>query len=155
MLITFQAGLGRWSFWTWNVVFSSCHNNHEPEQSPTGGVFESVRGTPIRDVPKRGKILLKRGLPKLSRDSGVCPRLSMPKRGTCSHPTFDHSCSPAIHSRKKKTGWLGGVQEARETLQILIWGRFDGEHGRRRWRKAVSPFLSVFSGETVPGTPFC
>ena len=37
-----------------DVVFSSRHNNHELEQSPTGGVFEPVRGTPNRNVPKRG-----------------------------------------------------------------------------------------------------
>ena len=47
---------------TWDVVFSSCHNNHELEQSPTGGVFESVRGTPIRNVPERGEIAPKTGI---------------------------------------------------------------------------------------------
>ena len=39
---------------------------------------------------------------------------------------------------------MGGAQGARQTLQILIWSRFDREHGRRRRRKALSPFLSTF-----------
>ena len=72
----------------------------------------------------------------------------MPKKGYL-HPTFDHSRSPDIHSREKKklSGWLGGAQGARQTLQILIWSRFDGDHGRRRRRKAVSPFLPfIFLG---------
>ena len=87
----------------------------------------------------------KGGLPKLSRDGPVYPRASIPKRGTWSHPTFDHSRSPAIHSRKKeKTGCLGGAQGARQTLQMLILSRFDGEHGHRRRQKALSPFLSRF-----------
>ena len=41
-------------------------------------------------------------LPKLSRDGGVYPRASIPKRGTLSHPTLDHSRSPAIHSLEQK-----------------------------------------------------
>ena len=109
-------------------------------QSPTGGVFEPVRSAPIRDGPKRGKIAPTR------RTSQTFPRLSMPKRGTCSHPTFDLSFTRYTHAKKKKTldGWE--VQGARQTLQIFIWSRFDGEHGHRRRRKAVSPFLSFFWG---------
>ena len=73
-------------------------------------------------------------LPKLSRDGAVYPHASIPKRDTWSHPTFDHSRSLDMHSRKKKT------------LQNLIWSRFDGEHGRCRRRKLSSPFLSRFWG---------
>ena len=40
------------------------------EQSPTGDVLEPVRGTPIRDVPKRGKIVPKRGLPNFKETAG-------------------------------------------------------------------------------------
>ena len=39
---------------TSDVVFSSRHNYHELEQSPTGGGFEPVRGTPNPNVPKKG-----------------------------------------------------------------------------------------------------
>ena len=53
-------------------------------------------------------------LPKLSRDGGVYPRASIPKRGTWSHPAFDHSRSPAMHSRKKKEKSLDGWEEPRE-----------------------------------------
>ena len=49
---------------TWDVVFLPCRNNYELEQSPAGGVFEPVRGTPVRNVPKRGKIVPKGVLPK-------------------------------------------------------------------------------------------
>ena len=105
---------------------------------------------------KGGKIVPKGAIPKLSRDGGVYPRASIPKRGTWSHPTFDHSRSPAIHSRKKeKTGCLGGAQGARQTLQMLILSRFDGEHGHRRRQKALSPFLSRFFFFGGGCTPFC
>ena len=90
-------------------------------------------------------------LPNLSRDGGVHPRAS-PKRGTCSHPIFDHSRSPAIHSRKRTSGWLGGAQGARHTQQIFSWNRFDGEHRRRRRRKALYLFWLRFFGGC---TPFC
>ena len=52
--------------------------------------------------------------------------------------------------RKEHSGCLGGAHGARQTLQIFIWSRFDGEHGRRRQRKALSPFLSRFSGGVYP-----
>ena len=39
---------------------------------------------------------------------------------------------------------MGGAQGARQTLSILIWSWFDGEHGRRRRRKDLSLFLSIF-----------
>ena len=50
-------GSGPLAVSTWDVVFciSSCHNIHELGQSPNGGGFEPVRGTPIRYMPKRGK----------------------------------------------------------------------------------------------------
>ena len=87
-------------------------------------------------------------LSKLSRDDRVYPRVSVPKRGTCSRPTFDHSFTRYTPAKKKKKNsrWLGGAQGARQTLQIFIWSPFDGEHGRRRRRKAVSPFLSMVWG---------
>ena len=138
---------------TSDVVFSTCYNHHELEQSPTSGVFEPVRGTPNRDVSKRGKSCQKGVLPKLSRDGGVYPRASIPKRGTWSHPTFDHSRSPAIYTlekKKKLPRCLGGAQGARQTLQILIWSEFDGEHGRRRRRKALPPLSSRFFGGCTP-----
>ena len=99
-----------------------------PQQRRAGTVarrrcFWAIWVTPIRNVPKRGKIVPKQGNPKLDRDyrRRGYPRVSMPKRGTCWHPTFDHSRSPAItHEKKKqKPGWLGGVQEARQTLQVF------------------------------------
>ena len=64
MLITYAdhvpATLGRWAFRREASPFSSCHNNRDLEQSPAGDVFELVRVGPIRDVPKRGKIVPKR-----------------------------------------------------------------------------------------------
>ena len=105
MMITYAddvlSGSGPLALSMWAVVFSSCHNTHELEQSPTGGVFDPVGGTPNRNVPKRVRSCQKGLLPKL-RDGGVYPRASIPQRGTWSYPTFDHSRSPAIHSRKKK-----------------------------------------------------
>ena len=41
-------------------------------------------------------------------------------------------------------------RELAKTLQILIWSRFDGEYGRRRRQKAVSPLLSMFLLGGVP-----
>ena len=60
MLITFDRV---WAVGRFDVGrrFWSFHNNHELEEWPTGGVFELVRGTPIRNVPKSGKILPVRG----------------------------------------------------------------------------------------------
>ena len=96
-------------------------------------------------------------------DGGVYPRASIPKRGTWSPPTFDHSRSPAIHSRKKNnSGRLGGSQGARQTLQIFIWSQFHGEHGRRgsisrrTWtspsaKSSVPLFVKVSGG----CAPFC
>ena len=88
-------------------------------------------------------------LPKLSRDGGVYPRTSIPKRSTSSHttPLLINLVHPLYTREKKKknSGWLGGAQGERQTLQ-MFWSRFDGEHGRRRRRKALSPFLSMFWG---------
>ena len=81
----------------------------------------SQAGTPIRNEPKKGENRTEKGdFPKLSRDSGVYPRLSMSKRSTCSYPTFSHYRSPAI-SRKKK--YLGGCEVSRE-LAIRCRFRF-------------------------------
>ena len=141
------AGLGRWWFrrGTWSfrpATTTTSWKSHPPvvflSQS---GVHQSATS------PKGGKSHQKGGLLKRSRDGGVHPRVSMSKRGTCSHPIFDHSRSPAMHSRKRESelsGWLGGVQGARQTLRTLIWSRFDGENERRRRRKAVSAFWSMF-----------
>ena len=45
MLITFERVWAVGRFDVGRIVFSPCHNNHELEQSPTGGVFEPFRGT--------------------------------------------------------------------------------------------------------------
>ena len=66
--------------------------------------------------PKAVKSCQKGRFPKLSRDGGVYPRTRMPKRGTCSYPTYDHSRSPAIHSRTKKIN-LDRWQDIRELDQ--------------------------------------
>ena len=111
MLITFERVWAVGRFDVGRIVFSSCHKNHELEQSPAGGILEPVRGTPVRNVSKRGTIVPKRGTSLLGRDGGVYPRESIPKRGTWSHPTFDHSRLPAIHWRKKekkRTLWMLG-----------------------------------------------
>ena len=128
---------------TSDVVLSSCHNKHEHEQSPTGGVFEPVRGTPVRNVPRRGTS-------QTSRGGGVSPRASIPKRGTWSHPTLITLVHALYTQEKQNSGLFGGAQGARPTLQICIWSRFDGEHGRRRRRNALSPFLSRFWGGLYP-----
>ena len=124
MLITCERVWAVSLFSTWEAVFSSCHNNHELEQSPTGGVLEPVRGTPIRNEPKRG--------------SAHAPLLI-----TLVHPLY-------TYGKTKLSRWLADVQGARQTLQILIWSRFDGQYGRRRRQKAVPSFLSMFFGDVPP-----
>ena len=95
---------------TWDTVFSSCHNNHELDQLPTRGVFESVRGTPIRNVPKRGKIVPKGGLLKLSRDGGAYPHAHITK-GVLGHTPL--SITLLVHpfytrEKWKKKLWMVG-----------------------------------------------
>ena len=153
MLITFERVWAVGPSDVRRIVFSSCHNNHELEQSPTDDVFEQFRAHKSATCLKGVKSCQKGVLPKLSRDGGVYPRASIPKRGTWSHPTFDHSRSPAIYTlekKKKLPRCLGGAQGARQTLQILIWSEFDGEHGRRRRRKALPPLSSRFLGGCTP-----
>ena len=81
-------GSGPLAVSVWAVVFSSCHNNHEQEQSRTGGVFDPVRGTPYRNVPKRGKIVPKRGTSQtLKRRRGI-PSRKHSKKGYLVTPHF-------------------------------------------------------------------
>ena len=71
MLITFERV---WAVGRFDVGRSLFVVPQQPraEQSPTGGVFEPVRGAPNRNVV----------LPKLSRDGGVYPLASIAKGGT-------------------------------------------------------------------------
>ena len=107
---------------------------------------------PNRNETQRGKaVTIRRTSQTLWWRRGIPSRKHV-KKG-CSHPTFDNLFTRYILAKKKVSGWLGRVQGARQTLQILIWSRFDGENRRRRRRKAVSPLLSnVFWGGC---TPFC
>ena len=57
-------------------------------------------------------------------------------------PLFIILVHPLRIREKKNSVWLEGVKRARQTLQILVWSRFDGEHGRRPRQKEVPPFLS-------------
>ena len=77
------------------------------------------------------------------------------RKGVWSHPTFDRTRSPAIHSKKKtkKLGLVGRILSSTiNAAEIWIWSRSDGKHGRRR-RKALSPFFSssfFFGGGVYP-----
>ena len=89
-------------------------------------------------------------LPKLRRDDGVYPRASFPKRGTWSHPTFDHSRSPARHSRKKTKLWM----VARSPGSMTNAADFDlASISRRTWTspsaKAVPLFVQGSGGVTL------
>ena len=122
-----------------DVIFSSRHNNHELEPSPTGGIFEPVRVTLVRNVLKRGEIVPER-------ETSPSPRVNIPKRGACSYLTVDHSVTRYILAKKKElSGRLGDVQEARQTLQILISSRFD-KTGASPSGKSSFPPLSMSCG---------
>ena len=85
MLVTFERvwAVGRFHVGRIRRLFVVQHNHHKLEQLPTGDVCEPFRGTPNRNVPKRGKIVPKRGtIPTLSKDGGVYPHASIPKSGT-------------------------------------------------------------------------
>ena len=101
---------------------------------------------------KEAKSLQNVRLPKPCRDDGVYPSVSMPKGILAIASLLIILFHPLYTRKKKNSGWLGGVQGARQMLQILIWSRFDGEHGRRRRRLAVSPFLLIFRG-VYPSLP--
>ena len=75
------------------------------------------------------------------------------QKGVLSHIPLLITLVHRLYTREKRrnSGWLGGAQGARPTLWHLSWSRFDGEHGRRRPRIALSSFLSRFWGYT----PFC
>lgn len=112
--------------------FSSYHKNHELEQSSTGGVLDPVRGTPICNEPKRGKIVPKRaGTAHTCRDGEVYPRVCMSKKGTCSHPTFYHSFTRSTLAKTKSAldGWqvsrnmdVAVDEKKRPPLCLCFWG---------------------------------
>ena len=84
-------------------------------------------------------------LPKLSRAGYTLAQAF--HQGVLDHtPLLITLVRPLYTGENKNLGWLGGAQGARQTLQIFVWSRFDGEHGRRRRRKALSPSLSRFWG---------
>ena len=77
--------------------------------------------------------------------------MNMPKRGSAHAPLLTTLVHPLYtYGKTKLSRWLADVQGARQTLQILIWSRFDGQYGRRRRQKAVPSFLSMFFGDVPP-----
>ena len=76
------------------------------------------------------------------------------QKGVLAHTPLLITLVHPLYNRggKKNSGWLGGVQGARQTLQTLIWSRFDGVTWTSPSAKSSFPlFFNVFLGDT----PFC
>ena len=97
---------------TSDVVFSSCHNHDELEPSPTGGVFERAQGKPNRKVPKRGKIVPRRGsFPNLVETAGYNLAQAF-QEGYLITPHFWSLVHPQCTRKKNKK--MDGWEEPRE-----------------------------------------
>ena len=82
------------------------------QQSPTGGVFEPVRGTPVRNVPKRGKMVPKKGyFPNLVETAGYTLAQAFQK-GVLGYTPLLITLVHPLYTREKKT--LDGWDEPRE-----------------------------------------
>ena len=139
---------------TSDVVFSSRDDNHELKQSLTGGVFEPVRGTPNRNVPKGVKSRPKGYFPNVVETAGYTLAEACQK-GVLSHtPLLITLVSPAIHPRKKypNSEWLGRAHGGTTNAVDLDMGSIS----RRTWtspsaKRSVPFFVKVLWG----CNPFC
>ena len=105
---------------------------------------------------QKGVKSCQKGFPNLVETAGYTFAQAFQK-GVLGHTPLLITPVHPLYSREKKKKTLDAWEEPREhdkrSLHILIWSRFDGEHGRRRRRKAMSPFLSMcffFGGGGVP-----
>ena len=117
-----------------------------PQQPRAGTVahrwcFRASPGHTNRQRTKKGDF------PSLVETAGYTLASACPKRVLAHTPLLITLVYPLCTREKKElSGWLRGVQGARQTLQSMVWSGFDREHGRCRRRKAVSLFCQYFLG---------
>ena len=135
---------------TSDVVFSSCHNHDELEPSPTGGVFERAQGKPNRKVPKRGKIVPRRGsFPNLVETAGYNLAQAF-QEGYLITPHFWSLVHPQCTRKKKNKKRMVGRSPGSTANVVdfdleLIWRRTRTSPSAKR---SVPLFVNIW--EVVP-----